>query len=341
MRKLWTTMTLLGLLGTSLFVPCGAWSSQPESEFAVEKILGGRATDIRNWPWIVALLHAGVDDPFQAQFCGGTLLSGEWVVTAAHCVTDRSGALAYAPADLHLLIGRTDLRGDGGDRIPVAQIVVHPQYNPNTNESDLALLQLARQPVAGTMWGALPLIPPGDPAGLTSPGVPAWVAGWGSLGSGRGFPNVLQEAELPIVSQVALILAYPPPFFIVSDNMIGAGPGDGTRDTCQGDSGGPMIVRDGQGNAFLAGVTSWGLQCGTPGIYGVYVRMANYCGWVKGISGVGDCGGEGGGGGCTVASSRHFGGDWLILMFFLVAWVVWRRLGRTQSCSSETVVDLR
>lgn len=327
MKKRFLPGVALGLLGLMICLAGPVRAAQDNANQPVEKILGGRNTDIRNWPWIVGVLHAGVDDAFRAQFCGGTLISGQWVVTAAHCVADQSGAVKYNPADLHVLSGRTDLRGQGGDRIPIARIVVHPQYNGNTNESDLALLQLARTPAEGTTWGALALVPPGDPGGLTNPGVPAWVAGWGALGPRGGFPSVLQETQVPIVSQAALTLAYPPPLFTITGNMIGAGPGDGSRDTCQGDSGGPLLVRDGAGNAYLAGVTSWGLQCGTVGIYGVYVRMANYCSWVKGVSGVGDCpGGEGGGGGgCSVAPGQTLGGEWLILAGLFLVWNIRRR----------------
>ncbi|SMP47057.1 serine protease [Desulfonatronum lacustre] len=342
MNKRFVMGVVLGLLGVAMLVCGPVWAGQDERDSAVEKILGGRATDIRNWPWVVGVLHAGVDDEFRAQFCGGTLISDQWVLTAAHCVADQSGAVKYNPGDLHVLSGRTDLRGQGGDRIPIARIAVHPRYNGNTNESDLALLQLARVPADGTIWGALPLIPPGDPAGLTNPGASAWVAGWGALGPRGGFPSVLQEAQLPIVSQTALILAYPPPLFSITDNMIGAGPGDGSKDTCQGDSGGPMIVRNETGNAYLAGVTSWGLQCGTSGIYGVYVRMANYCGWVKGVSGVGDCAGDdGGGGGCTVAPGRGLGGEWLILAAFFVVWTVGRRFRETRPMSLKSRANSR
>ncbi|PTN32572.1 serine protease [Desulfonatronum sp. SC1] len=342
MNKRFVRGLALGLLGAVMLVSAPVWAGQDDNNLAVEKILGGRATDIRNWPWVVGVLHAGVDDGFRAHFCGGTLISDQWVLTAAHCVTDRSGVVKFTPGDLHVLSGQTDLRGQGGDRLPVARIVVHPRYNANNNDSDLALLQLARAPADGTTWGALPMIPPGDPAGLTNPGASAWVAGWGALGPRGGFPTVLQEAQFPIVSQAALILAYPPPLFSITENMIGAGPGDGTRDTCQGDSGGPMLVRDGSGGAYLAGVTSWGLQCGTAGIYGVYVRVANYCGWIKGVSGVGDCSGDGGGGGgCTVASGRGLGGEWLILAGFLVVWTIRRRFMGTGAPASGVEADRR
>ncbi len=299
-------------------------SISPDSEYA--KIHGGRGADIRNWPWTVALVHGGVANTFRGQFCGGTLISGRWVVTAAHCVTDRAGNLKYGPGDVHVVSGRTDLNSGEGDRIPVSGYVVHPQYNPNTDDSDLALLQLARDPADGTTWSVLRMIPGGDPDSLTSAGVPSWVVGWGALGPSGPYPPNLYEAQVPLVSQAALIAAYPPPFFTITQNMIGAGPGDGSVDTCQGDSGGPLMVRDGGGNFVLAGVTSWGLECGTPGVYGVYVRLANYCGWIKGITGVGDCGG-GGGGGCSVSAGQGFGGEWLLLAVFLL-WMARREQGR-------------
>lgn len=326
MNKLLMVFAVLGLLVVSS-APCPAWADQSDNALAVQKILGGRPANIGDWPWITAVLHARVADPFRAQFCGGTLISEQWVITAAHCVTGPDGAIRFTQGDLDVLIGRADLRGTGGERVPVVRVVTHPRYNSSTNESDLALLQLGRDPLDGTTWGAIPLIPPGDPGGLTNPGTPAWVAGWGELGPRRGFPSQLHEVRLPIVSQTTLILAYPPPFFIISENMIGAGPGDGTADTCQGDSGGPMIVRDASGNAFLAGVTSWGLQCGTAGSYGVYVRMANFCEWVQSVSGVGECGGGDGGGGCTVLSDQRIGGEWLLLGGLFMVWAVRRVAG--------------
>lgn len=291
------------------------------------KILGGRGADIGNWPWTVALVHRGVENAFWRYFCAGTLISDRWVVTAAHCLTDGAGNLEYGPGDVHVVSGRTNLTRGGGDWIPVIGYVVHPQYNPNTLDADLALMLLERAPAKDTIWSAITMIPGGDPAGLTAPGAPAWIVGWGMLGPSGPFPPNLHEAQIPLVSQTDLILAYPPPFFTITDNMIGAGPGDGSVDTCQGDSGGPLMVRDGGGNYVLAGVTSWGLQpCGTPGVYGVYVRLANFCGWVKGVSGVGDCG-SGGGGGCTLSAGQGLGGEWLLLAAFLV-WMA--RRGRAR-----------
>ena len=47
---------------------------------AIDRIVGGDEAAENQWPWIVALF---IDD---AWFCGGSLISENWVMTAAHCV---------------------------------------------------------------------------------------------------------------------------------------------------------------------------------------------------------------------------------------------------------------
>lgn len=307
------------VLGVSIALPGHAQAGPAGQSEGQAKILGGRKAGIGDWPWAVALVHGGMENAYRGQFCGGSLIAERWVLTAAHCLTDKAGNLKYGPGDVHVINGRTDLNAGDGDRIAVGGYVVHPLYNPDTDDNDVALLHLERIPNSETIWRSITLIQGGDPAGLTGGGQPSWVVGWGALGPSGPYPSHLYQAQIPLVDQAELIAAYPPPYFNITPNMIGAGPGDGSVDTCQGDSGGPLMVRDSGGNYILAGVTSWGLQCGTPGVYGVYSRLANYCDWIKGATGVGDCGDSDGGGGCTV-SGRGFAAEWLLLAAFL-AWM--------------------
>ena len=43
------------------------------------RIMGGEVCSVCRWPWQVALINNG------EQVCGGSLVTAEWIVTAAHC----------------------------------------------------------------------------------------------------------------------------------------------------------------------------------------------------------------------------------------------------------------
>ncbi|XP_069974237.1 ovochymase-2-like [Penaeus vannamei] len=51
------------------------------------RIVGGEETEVNEYPWMVSL----VDGSGYYHFCGGSIISSQWVVTAAHC------AVGYAP----------------------------------------------------------------------------------------------------------------------------------------------------------------------------------------------------------------------------------------------------
>jgi secreted trypsin-like serine protease len=57
---------------------CGVRSSAVTAD--ADKIVGGTAAQVGDWPWQVSLQYRG------DHICGGTLISNQWVLTAAHCV---------------------------------------------------------------------------------------------------------------------------------------------------------------------------------------------------------------------------------------------------------------
>ena len=50
------------------------------------KIVGGHITLIDSNPWQIAMIRSAVPEPTRSQFCGGSIIRNDWILTAAHCV---------------------------------------------------------------------------------------------------------------------------------------------------------------------------------------------------------------------------------------------------------------
>lgn len=253
-------------------IPDGVTPNSPD-------IVGGQLASDGEWPWQVALIQFGAN-PYDGQFCGGSLIAAGWVLTAAHCVVDNGDVTA--PSEIQVLAGIHDLgTPDAGyQRINIQQIIPHPGYVESTYDQDLALLRLSTNAVLGpTAGGQNVAVVPLVAAGVGDlVGTMADITGWGNTGS--GYPTQLMEARVPIVSKADCndSNSYNGD---ITDNMMCAGYAAGGVDTCQGDSGGPLVV--GSPSDFrLAGITSWGTGCAQPNKYGVYTRVSRYVGWITG-----------------------------------------------------------
>jgi len=218
------------------------------------RIVGGEPASIGDHPYVVYLA-----DRSGAQFCGGTLVARDAVVTAAHC------AVAMSAADMTVVAGRQDTRTDNGDTSPVREIWVSPDYTDFGSGNDIAVVKLAQRlpyrpaRVAGT----------GD-TGLYAQGTFATVLGWGRTSEGGERSGVLRGARLPVAGDATCAQAFGN---YDGRTMLCAGYPEGGVDACQGDSGGPLVV-----DGTLIGVVSFGEGCAKPGKPGVYTRVATYAG---------------------------------------------------------------
>jgi len=239
----------------------------------VPKIIGGGGAVDGEYPWMAALISSDVEDNYEGLFCGGSLIHPYWVLTAAHCVV---GAKAE---DIDVVLGATDLdNSPGAKRIAVAEIVVSPDFNDFTLDSDFALLRLAEPAPAG-----LPVLSLVDRPVLANPGVQAIVTGWGDTTDGdKNYPVRLQEVQVPIVD-LAVANATEAYAGTLSENMLAAGLANGGKDSCSGDSGGPLIVPSPVSPGWMqAGVVSFGNGCGLPDVYGIYTRIGNFRHFITG-----------------------------------------------------------
>ena len=256
------------------------------------QIVGGKEADPGAWPWQVAILRAAIDNNWNAQYCGGSLIDPYWVLTAAHCVAD------VPPTDIEVGIGIHDLATGEGTRAAVSQVVVQPEYDFGQTHgvsarSDLALLRLTNAaPISGSIGisgsvQTIRLARPDQPA-FTAPDRFAIVTGWGSRSYDfPDYPERLYQVTVPLVSNALCNDAYNNLGYdnAIDETMICAGYTEGGKDSCYGDSGGPLMVKDEAGGWLQVGIVSSGEGCALPDAYGIYARAPVFVDWIYGDGG--------------------------------------------------------
>jgi secreted trypsin-like serine protease len=228
-------------------------------------IVGGDEAVEGQFPALVAVAHAGEGTPFQRQFCGGSLIAEDVVLTAAHCVDTRSAD------DVVVFSGSVDLESPDLVETEVVDLHIAHDYNePVDLANDWALLKLDEsldiEPIdVGTE--------PEEFATITT-------AGWGETGS--GYPTVARWVEVPFIDDETCEDAYPGK--VDAQTMLCAGDlENGGIDSCDGDSGGPAMAPDEDGELILVGIVSWGEECALPGNPGVYAEVADFNGAIDDV----------------------------------------------------------
>ncbi|XP_063544768.1 serine protease filzig [Cydia strobilella] len=245
------------------------------------RIVGGKNAQQGEWPWQVLVRESTWLGLFTKNKCGGVLITGRFVTTAAHC---QPGFLASLVA----VFGENDISLDLEPRKPVSRnvrrVIVHRQYDAATFENDLAILEL-ESPIKFDAH-IVPICMPPDETDFT--GRMATVTGWGRLKYGGAVPAVLQEVQVPVIENNVCQEMFQTAGHSkkILSSFLCAGYANGQKDSCEGDSGGPLVLQRGDGRWQLVGTVSHGIKCAAPYLPGVYMRTTFYKPWLRSITGV-------------------------------------------------------
>ncbi|XP_038141434.1 trypsin-3-like [Cyprinodon tularosa] len=219
-----------------------------------DKIVGGY-TCTKNSVRYIASLNSGY------HFCGGSLISSYWVVSAAHCYKSR----------INVRLGEHNIAISEGTEqfIDSSKVIRHPSYNSNTLDNDIMLIKLSKPAAMNSYVSTVSL-----PSSCAAAGTSCLISGWGNtLSSGTNYPDTLMCLNAPILSDTSCKNSYPGE---ITSNMFCAGFLEGGKDSCQGDSGGPVVC-----NGQLQGIVSWGYGCAQKNNPGVYTKVCRYNTWIQ------------------------------------------------------------
>ncbi|XP_073416719.1 serine protease 33-like [Dendrobates tinctorius] len=154
------------------------------------RIIGGMDADEGAWPWQVSVLYRG------GPVCGGSLISDQWVLSAAHCFSPSQSPSQYS---IYLGVHRLDSPNSNAMEVGVNDLIVHPQFSAPGGSGDIALIRLSRS-VSYTRYIRPVCLP--SAAMVFPPGTSCFVTGWGRTQSdGDTFSLCLLTPELGMHSE--------------------------------------------------------------------------------------------------------------------------------------------
>ncbi|XP_037771176.1 granzyme H isoform X1 [Chelonia mydas] len=244
-------MLILILLPAAFLLPPGAGAGE---------IIGGWEAKPHSRPYMAYLLIRRGDKTI---FCGGFLVSKNFVLTAAHCKGDK----------ITVTLGAHDITKRERSRqvIPVRRQYPHKDYNKKSFNNDIMLLQLAKRAKLNRSVRTISLPRASERVEARAT---CSVAGWGGTCTGcTSTPARLQEVDVLVMQDAACPRnTYGPYRYYNASTMMCVGDPKMGKDSWKGDSGGPLVCRN-----TAQGIVSWG----PPTPPGVYTKVSTFIPWIR------------------------------------------------------------